>query len=74
MPLDGASASVTVAVIVWFSTALPLVNPLSEIEAFSVGLSCTVPAVVEPVSWKPWVSVNDTATPIARPSSFSVGV
>jgi hypothetical protein len=23
---------------------LPLVRPLSEIEAFSVGLSCTVPA------------------------------
>src|SRR5262249_17144587 len=71
MPLAGASASVTVAVTVWPSTALPLVSPVSEMPAFSFGSSCTVPALLLPVSAKPWVSVNDTATLIALPSSAS---
>ena len=34
----------------------------------------TMPAEVVPVSALPWVSVNATATLIALPSSFSVGV
>ncbi len=36
--------------------------------------ACTEPAEVVPVSVLPWVSVNDTPTVIALPSSASVGV
>jgi len=71
----GASGSVTVAVTSVPSTALLLpFRPASEIVALSAGFSATVPADVLPVSALPCVSVNDTLTVSALPSSVSLGV